>query len=180
VSQINLAPVISQMKASAFQVIPPLGRAKGVFSFELIATEHSLPHRFWVSAKIQYFCNVATLTRQINAHSHFSPSDLKWERKEITFMNDVPATTADANGGLARMGLSPGTILLRSHLEREMALKFGDQVDLILGDDGVAIMTKGIAQQNGFVGDTVKVRSLATDKVIDGIITARGVVNVRY
>jgi flagella basal body P-ring formation protein FlgA len=61
-----------------------------------------------------------------------------------------------------------------------MALKFGDQVDLILGDDGVAIMTKGIAQQNGFVGDSVKVKSVVTNKMLDGIITARGVVNVRY
>jgi hypothetical protein len=93
VSDVTLAPVIKQIKVLSFQVIPPFARAKGVFSFELIANEHNLPQRFWVTAKVRYFCKVATLLRQITAHSRFLPSDIQWQRKEVTFMNDIPATS---------------------------------------------------------------------------------------
>ncbi len=180
VSEVTLAQVVESLKITGYQIIAPLNRPKGNFSFELIAQEHAAPRRFWVTAKVKYFARTAILTRQIAAHTRFQPSDLNWERKEVTYLLDIPATKSEVATGLAKMTLMPGTMLLRSHFEREMALKFGEEVDLLAGDEQLLVATKGIAQQNAFIGDTVKVKSLATNKIVDGVVTGRGVVNVRY
>jgi flagella basal body P-ring formation protein FlgA len=129
---------------------------------------------------VNYFTKVALVLRQIPPHSHFTDSDVRWETKDVTFAMDIPATKEELKSSLARMTLVPGNIVERSQLEREMALHFGDQVDVFAGDDAISVITKGIAQQNAYIGDRVKVKNLANNKIVDAVVLAPGVVNVTY
>jgi flagellar basal body P-ring formation protein FlgA len=161
------------------QIGLPMTRPQGAANFEVLVYQDSqLIARQWVAARVRYFAKVAILTREVEARTHISSIDLKWERRDVTTMMDIPATPADMSSAVAGSNLMPGTILTRSQLEREMALRFGDEVDVNTGDDTFVVSTKGVAQQNGYVGDTVKVRSLATNKILTGIVTAQGVIHV--
>jgi flagella basal body P-ring formation protein FlgA len=180
VSDVQLPTNINSIQTTDFQIVPQIQRPKGASTFELLAQQENKTSRFWVTARVKYFCNVALIERQIEPHSKIIESDIKWQRREVTFINDIPATQNELATGVSRSTLSVGTVLLRSQLEREMALKFGQQIELIAGDESFSISSKGIAQQNGFIGDVVKVRSEASSKMLDGIVVAKGVVNVRY
>jgi flagella basal body P-ring formation protein FlgA len=51
-------------------------------------------------------------------------------------------------------------------------------VDVRVGQEILSISMKGIAQQNGYVGDIVKVRSTGNQKTITGRLVSRGLVQV--
>jgi flagella basal body P-ring formation protein FlgA len=173
--KINLPP------GGLMQITPPQVRPQGVASFELIIVNgEGEKTRKWINARVSYVTRVAILTRQIEARTRITEADIRWEKKEISQLQDIPAGHGDLLTGVAKFTLTPGMIVTRSQLEREMALRYGEEVEVLAGDDVFAVTSKGIAQQNGFVGDTVKIKSSINNKILDGLVTARGVVHVRY
>jgi len=163
------------------QVVPPLTRPKGAASFEVVISKHGqVIKRHWINAKVAYFAPVAKTLRRIEANSHLSDADVKWQKEDVTFLNEIPAQVADLPTATTRHSLQPGVLVTRSHLARETAVKFGQEIEVVAGGDAFSVSTKGFSQQNGYIGDIVKVKSQNTNKILSGVITARGVVRVNY
>jgi flagella basal body P-ring formation protein FlgA len=163
------------------QVVPPLTRPKGATSFEIqVIDRGKVVKRIWVNGHVAYFTKVATVLRHIDANSHISEDDVKWQKMDVTFRNDIPAQPADLPAATTRSAVQPGAILMRTHLAREAALKFGEEVQIIAGGESFSVTARGLSQQIGYLGDTVKVKNVATNKILSGVVTAKGVVRVNY
>jgi len=85
-----------------------------------------------------------------------------------------------ALGKKAVRGLSDGVPLTVSMLADPLAVRRGDGVSMVLTSRHVEISTKGIAQSDGYVGDSVAVEIGATGKRIIGKVTEAGTVQVRF
>jgi len=64
-------------------------------------------------------------------------------------------------------------------LQREFAVKSGEIVKVTAGSSDWEVTIDGIAQASGYIGDTVNVKIPRTQKLVSGLLTAKGVVEVR-
>ncbi len=85
---------------------------------------------------------------------------------------------ADLVGKVARRTLLPGRPIPAIAVEEPRAVSTGAQVTLVYEQDGLTIVAKAQALQNGFVGQIVQVRNLDSGLVVTGSVQADGSVRV--
>jgi flagella basal body P-ring formation protein FlgA len=68
---------------------------------------------------------------------------------------------------------------LLSDLKREPAAHRGQVVRALVGDQDFEISINASAEENGFIGDLIKVKNLETQKMMSGIVIDKGVVKVQ-
>lgn len=102
---------------------------------------------------------------------HLTEETINISRAQRGFM-----TSADqAIGMIAKRRLRPGQVLTPSLLDASFPVRKGQQIRLVAQDQGVAAMTLGEALTDGHIGDTIKVRNLASNRVVDARILEPGV-----
>jgi flagella basal body P-ring formation protein FlgA len=155
-------------------IVAPVMLPRGDSQFEIQGTSKS------VTAHVSYFTDCAIVKHSLRARSPLSPNDVTWKKRDVTRFKDIPIRQSELLNSLVRSALLPGAVITRQNLEREMVLKFGDEIELQAGEEGFSIKTKGVAQQNGYIGDVVRVRTLGAQKTLNGLVVSRGVVHVQY
>jgi flagella basal body P-ring formation protein FlgA len=153
---------------------------RGQFALPLeVKDDQNNSHLFWVRGQAQIQREVPVATRAINFGERLSDQDFELQWKDVTFAYDsFPAAMAIA-GRKAGRSLRNGEPIFTGMLEREKALKRGDSVKVILSEDNWRVILNGVAEEDGYVGDTVKVRNEKSKKQISGVVNAEGEVVVR-
>ncbi|MET3414898.1 flagellar basal body P-ring formation chaperone FlgA [Methylobacterium sp. 1030] len=90
----------------------------------------------------------------------------------------VVATAVEAVGRVARRTLLPGETIPATALDEARLVTRGVPTQILFEEDGLTIVTTGLALANGGVNDTVRVRNAATGRIIQGIVQADGRVRV--
>lgn len=98
---------------------------------------------------------------------------------------DVPAVQAralprlkDIVGMEAARALQAGTMVRTSDVIRPQLVRRGEPVTIALRDGGLSITTAGRALGNGAAGEFVRIVSLSTNRTLDGVVEATGMVRV--
>ena len=152
---------------------------KGNFSLPLEVTNDDGSKRtYWITGTLTISRMVPVTTRALQAGERLQPQDFATQLKDVTFANDTAATAAELTTTVAARQLAAGQIVWRSALRREMAVKNGDIVKVMAGSDGWEVMIDGVAQGSGYIGDTVNVKIPRTQKLISGLLTEKGKVEV--
>ena len=171
-------PTIGSGSKWQLRVRPEL--PKGNFSIPLeVANEDGTKRSYWITGSLVIRKNVPVASRGMSAGERLQAEDFTLQMKEVTFSTDVPPTREEIASSVLSRPISPGQILWRSGLRREMAVKSGDAVKVTAGSDEWQISIDGIAQTSGYIGDLVKVKIPRTQKMISGLLTERGIVEVR-
>lgn len=161
------------------QVVPLNQRPLGAAKFEILVYEKDqLKDRRWFNGRVKYTAEVAVLKRRIGGRTKIAPTEVTWQKKDLTFVFGIPANKLDLETATTAMGLEAGRVVLRQDLEREKAVKSGEPVKVVTGDQALSLSTSGMAKQSGFIGDVVKVVSM--DRELSGKIVAVGVVRIQY
>ncbi len=155
-------------------------RAVGNMTVPIVVSQkEGREKRFWAQANVRILKKVAVAKRMIEARSMISESDFTLEEKDVTYLSGSPVAITDLNDSMARTTILPDTIITRNHLERQTAVRAGEDVKIVVGDESFLIETRGTAIQNGYVGDVIRIRN-AYNKQISGQIVAKGQVRVDY
>ena len=110
------------------------------------------------------------------------------DRITDSMLSDAPEPTGDMAGVLrdraevvgkvARRTLLPGKAIVAIGVEEPRAVSMGGLVQLVYQNDGLTIVTKAQALQNGYVGQVVQVRNIESGTVVSGAIQPDGSVLV--
>lgn len=133
----------------------------------------------WISGTIRVSKLTPVTTRLIQQGERLQTQDVRMEMTDITFAKDGALNVADITGQLAARSLPVGSPLWSSDLKREPAAKRGQIVKGILGDDSFEITVSMQAEDNGFVGDLIRVKNTETQKILSGLIVEKGVVKLQ-
>lgn len=153
---------------------------KGSFSLPLeVVNEDGSKRTYWISGAIAVNKRVPIASRAVQAGERLRAEDFTIQLKEVTFSNDIAASEADIAASVAAKPISAGQIVWRASLRREMAVKNGDPVKVIAGADGWQVTIDGVAQNSAYIGEMVKVKIPRTQKMTSGLLTEKGVVEVR-
>ncbi len=91
-------------------------------------------------------------------------------------------TLQDTNniiGRRARVALVPNQPVLERHLEPDHHISQGEKVTIQLSNGGIEIGLSGVALEDGWQGDRIRVRSWNSERIVLAEITAPGKVRVR-
>lgn len=133
----------------------------------------------WISGTIHVSRLTPVTTRMISQGERVKAEDLRMAMIDVTFAKDAGLRMEDIQGQLAARTLSVGSPVWMADLKREPAAKRGQIVRALVGDQDFEITVNVEAQENGFIGDLVKVKNLDTQKVLSALVTDKGVVKLQ-
>ncbi len=153
---------------------------KGSFSLPLeVNHEDSSKRTYWISGQLNIRREVPVASRSISSGEKIQPNDFTLQMRDVTFENDTAASQAEIANSVAARTLGAGQVVWRNALKKEMAVKLGDAVKVMAGQDGWQVSIDGVAQGSGYIGDMIRVKIPRTQKVVSGLLTEKGQVEVR-
>lgn len=171
---IQSIPSISQRQWELdFSKLNPKG------GFLLPVKEGVLGEQKWISGTIRVSQLTPVASKLILQGERVQPEDIQMVMTDITYAKDSTLRLSDIQGQLAVRTLPLGSPVWSSDLKREPAAKKGQMVKALVVEDGFEISTSMIAEDNGFIGDLIKVKNLQTQTVLSGSVVEKGVVKLQ-
>lgn len=153
---------------------------KGSFSVPLeIVMNDGQKRTFWISGSLMVKKNVPIAARAIGIGEKLGSEDFALQMKDVTFASDAPATAGEISSSLAARQIPVGQVIFKNHLRKEMAVKSGDIVKVLAGNDEWQVSIDGVAQSQGYIGDLIRVKIPRTQKVLSGLLKEKGLVEVQ-
>lgn len=121
-----------------------------------------------VGFKIHRFDKVIITAKPLPRHHLLTLQDIKIEEREVTYINSVPL--AEIIGKRLKTAVTEGKILTYDLIESPPIIKRGDVVTIKKEDEFLIIGAKGVAKENGRLGDKIKVENTTSKKIITGIV----------
>lgn len=133
----------------------------------------------WISGNIRVSKLTPVTTRMILQGERVQPSDVQLAMTDVTFAKDAPIGLSEIQGQVAARSIPLGNPLWISDLKREPAAQRGQVIKALVGDEGFEISVNVMAEENGFVGDVIKLKNMETQKPLSGMIVEKGVVKLQ-
>lgn len=180
IANLNLPLIPAEEVSDRWQIKAGPELPKGGFSIPLEIPKGDYQKRvYWINGSVVVRKLVPVASRELAQGEHLAPGDFTVQLKEVTFATDVAANDIDIKSSVLSRALPAGQIIWRSTLRKELAVKFGDAVKVMAGTEQWQITVDGIAQGSGYVGDLIRVKIPRTQKLISGMLTEKGLVEVR-
>jgi flagella basal body P-ring formation protein FlgA len=105
--------------------------------------------------------------------------DLEMIETDVTFVKEETPEMNAIVGMIANRSLTPRMPIILSDLKREPAARKGQVVKALVGDQTFEVSINASAEENGFIGDVIKIKNSETQKVMSAIVIEKGVVKVQ-
>lgn len=142
-------------------------------------TSGSASAQQFISAQIRIRKNLWATNKQIAYNTRIEDQDLEMKMVDITFGKERPASKEAIVGALTTRSLAAGSAVFPADLKREPAVKKSQVIKAISGSADFEVSTNVTAEENGFVGDTVRVKTFEGNKILTGLVTEKGTVRLQ-
>lgn len=133
----------------------------------------------WLTGSVQWHGSALEVKKNLNFGQKVTLEDLKVSLKDITYQKDIILNSEEVVGRVAARTIGIGSVLRASDLKKEEAVKRGQVVKAILGDQDFEISLSTLAEESGTLGDRIRIKNLETQKMLTGEIIDFGVVRVK-
>ncbi|MBY4675915.1 flagellar basal body P-ring formation chaperone FlgA [Marinobacterium arenosum] len=130
----------------------------------------------FISANVSASRNGLTAAVRIRRGERISSKHLRIQSLDMIRHSDSLATPEQAIGKIANRTLSAGRIISSGDLQVAAAVSKGDSVIIEAQRNGVVIRATGIAQQQGQVGDQIRVTNSRSGKEVKAEVIGKGLV----
>jgi len=132
-----------------------------------------------VMGRVHPLVQVPTLARSVLPGDIIQADDIAWQEKRAHQVNRTQVSNPDAIIGMqARRSLSAGMPILATDIEPNMVVKRRDVVTLVVESAAMRLTARGVALEDGALGDIVRIRNTTSDRVVEGRVAAAGLVEV--
>lgn len=153
---------------------------KGTFASKLLVTQlNGTQSIFWVNGQMAIRKLVPVATRALAFGQRLAEEDFRWEWREVTQATDGVPNEKAIVGQMLRLPVQMGDILFLEKLEREKAVRRGEVVQVVTGEEAWQVTLDAVTEQDGYVGDVVNVRNRQSNKIVSAEVIARGKVAVQ-
>jgi len=134
----------------------------------------------YVPAKVKTYKQVAISSRPLSRGEEIDSNSVRFVEKEISTLNSGYFTQANnVIGKIARRALPTDHILTPKSIKSANLVLRGEEVAIIVKSNGFQIRVAGEALMDGSAKQKIKVKNKASKKVLEAIVTGRGIVSVR-
>lgn len=153
-----------------------LNRGRGVVG---VACNGTTPWKIYVPVRLALIDAVVVTRRPVVRGQALTAEDLMLDEVDVTAQrHGVYRRIEDVVGLRSKRQLDSGDVLSANLLQRAKLVKRGGAVQIIAIGGGLSVSMRGEALADGGQGDRVRVKNLASGRVITGTVTRRGVIEV--
>ncbi len=153
---------------------------RGNFSAKLIVNRgESHVLTYWVNGQVEIKKRVPVLVRSTPMNTRFTEEDFKMDWRNVTTAMDSTPTTEAIIGQKAKYTMNADDIIWSNSLVREKAVQRGEIVKVMVGDENWNVSIQAQTEQDGYVGDTVNLKNLQTNRTITGRVIGSGKVELK-
>jgi flagellar basal body P-ring formation protein FlgA len=135
---------------------------------------------FWVSAEICVRADVVTATRRIISGKIVTAEDIEIRNTEIADLRPTYAgRPEEVIGKVSRRNFSTGDPLTRDSFSDPYLVRNGETVRLRLERDGIVLTSLAKAEQDGRLGQIIRVRNIDFSRVLKAQVTGHAEVTVQ-
>jgi flagella basal body P-ring formation protein FlgA len=176
INGIELPPVDGELRISSKASIT--GQRRILAPIEILSAGKSV-RSIWISADISIRSVVLTAAKRILSGKIITPQDVV---KKLVEIKDLRASyvrnPADILGKASRRSFSPGDPLVREDFTDPLLVKHGETVRLRLERDGIVLTSLVKAEQDGKLGQTIRVRNMEFSTLLQAEVTGRAEVKM--
>lgn len=154
-------------------------KASASFLIPYVCTTEQESKTYWISGSVKLIKMAPVTQRQLAPGDRIMPKDLKMEEVDITFSKDGIPTLMEAEGQLAARYLPIHQPVYKSDLKRELAITRGQLIKAVSGNDTFEVSSQALSEEQGYIGDMIKIKNSETQKILSGQIIEKGVVRVQ-
>jgi flagella basal body P-ring formation protein FlgA len=174
---IELPPIDGEFKLSSSGVV--IGKRNILAPLVILQGGRSL-RSYWITAEIGVHAEVMTAARKIAAGKAASADDIAKTFIEITDLRAVYARNPeDVIGKVSRRALLPGDLLARENFSDPLLVRQGETVRLRLERDGIMLTSLAKAEQDGKIGQFIRIRSADFSTFLKAQVTGRAEVRMQ-
>lgn len=137
------------------------------------------PWLLYIPVTVRVMADVVVAARPLPMNTVISGTDVKVARRDLSRLTAGYFTRADEVAGkVVNRPVSLGTALTPLVLAAQTLVKRGQEVTILAKTGTMEVRMTGRALSDGAAGDTVRVRNLSSKRIVEGTVTAAGVVQV--
>ncbi len=124
-----------------------------------ISNGHNLLTTVQVIADVTRFERVCLANGMLDRHHMIGQYDVRYELRDVTNMHEVPIQSMrECVGKRTRRMITGDRILTAGMLQSPPMVERGRSVKVVLSHHNLEITTSGIAKEDGWLGDNIRVR----------------------
>jgi len=175
--------VILPEAAVTLEPLPPRSdKLLGEVTLEMVVMHRGQPlKRLKVNGKVRLERRVVCAVRPLKSQDTIDTKDVQVLRREVTGLNASEFFVAPEQvvGRTLARNVGPQEIITSRHLSNHPVIRRGEEVTVVLDDDGLEISTKGIAQEQGYLGKTIRLINPKSKKEFQGLVVNAKTVRVK-
>jgi len=148
-------------------------------SFMLAVRESEQYANKWITGTLKVQKKVPVARKLIRFGERIQSEDIEIQETDITFVKEETPETSQVVGMRTNRSLTPRMPVLLSDLKREPATTRGQVVKALIGDSDFEVSINASAEENGFIGDVIKIKNPETQKTMSATVIDKGVVKVQ-
>ena len=130
---------------------------------------------------LNLYDDVVITSHRLRRNTIISEDDLTMARCKITgFAHQLIPSIADAIGLKVTKSLGSGAVLLTRYVKRPPLVLRGDLVTIMVKSGRLTITAHGEAKSKGAKGDMIKIKNLASRRIISAKVLEQGLVEVAF
>ena len=131
---------------------------------------------FSIALNLSWKCGILIARRDIHPGERLNETNTEFTYKYLKRCPNVPE--GSPNNYVAVRLIKENTPIKRSFLRKEFLVKRGDRVKAFYEDKNIRIEFESVAYDNGYYGDSVRIKSPFSGKLLRGIVVGEGVVKI--
>lgn len=116
--------------------------------------------------RVKKVVNVLVAARDIPSRTILSETDVYFEQREVTKIDDVIYDIESVIGLEVKRPITSGTTVSKSMLMKPFVVRSGDNVAIVSRSGAIVVQAAGQALQGGAIGDVIRVRNLGSGKTV--------------
>ncbi len=130
-----------------------------------------------VICKISVTTPVLCVSSKVSRNNQIRSNHIQLVNRDITHFRFIPLVEeSDVLGKVARMTLTPGTILHTHCIRSKPDVAKGDIIEIALQKGRIKISMPARAREDGYIGEDVWVENLQSHKIIKATVLRKGIV----
>lgn len=134
---------------------------------------------FLVQAKLGEERQMMVARRDLKLGERISDEDYEMKWLDVTYQRESPLKESEAKSRVLARYLRAGSPLMIGDMKHEPGAMRGQIVTLIAGGQDLEVTSQAVAEEQGAIGDLIKVKISDSQKVISGKVIEKGVVRIQ-
>jgi len=155
-----------------------IGRGRNYVPVEILTDGHAY-RVVSVPVLVRMIAKVPVSSRAVARNEILDSSNIVWEEREVTLLPDDIVIEELASTCIASVPIPQGAVLRRQWLSEPPAIKSGNEVEVVVTSGAIRVTDKGIAIQDGQVGEKIKVRLQGGSREIRATVKGPGTTEIR-